>query len=139
MTQVVPSKFSLESDYLIPEVHPGRGLAFHKVRLDLSEEQLGGSLSLDPNTCSLDEFGDPATCTRIAINSLDTQLKLIKEKDDERLYDVKAPKYDGPPLRLVTFGNRGQSLRGRLLLLKEDKTIDRIIELHRPAAAQPAS
>lgn len=44
---------------------------------------LGGSatVQLDPNTCAVNEFGDPTICTRMAARSIPVQLKQAKLAD----------------------------------------------------------
>jgi hypothetical protein len=65
----------LTSEYLLPPLET-RLRAFHRV--SLAPGSIGSShydLLLDPNFCSLDEFGEPRGCTRIALFHYSVQLE----------------------------------------------------------------
>ena len=89
-----PHRWNLESLYLPVAASFGAdGPAAHAVRLTLSgvpeAAELNGSLYLDPNTCSLNAFGDREMCTRIAVRSIRvtaTRMRLADPKDLHRLY-----------------------------------------------------
>ena len=132
------------SDYLDPGVKLPDGPAFHQVMLrwDLEHPDADGLLKIDPNACALDDFGDPSLCTLIAAFPQDLRLTLKKEKAGKKLYAVEirprrlppasALPYQSVPLRIVLITPpRRDPLRIRLLVLKNDSTILRIIELHR--------
>ena len=83
----------------------------HTVSLTLDERTgstLTGTLLLDPNTCSLDAFGDREACTRIAVRAIDVELQLVRVVDPaqlgRRLYAVTG---EGLPrdLSLIVRGN----------------------------------
>lgn len=126
------------SSYLVPGVSlPGH--SFHQVSLswDSDHPDAEGSCVMDPNTCGLDEFGDPTICTKMAIAPLEMRLRSIKQKPGHHAYAIECrragePEYAALPLRLVTIAH-GRELQCRLLVLKPDQTIERIIALqHRP-------
>lgn len=83
----------------------------HTVSLTLDERTgstLTGTLLLDPNTCSLDAFGDREACTRIAVRAIDVELQLVRLIDParrgRRLYAVSG---EGLPkdLALIVRGS----------------------------------
>jgi hypothetical protein len=60
----------------------------HTVSLTLSGRTgstLVGRLALDPNTCSLNVFGDREACTRIAVWGYDVELQLVRMIDPARM------------------------------------------------------
>jgi hypothetical protein len=60
---------------------------FRQVMLtaELAGGQGSGVLRLDPNTCSLDDFGDPGNCTRIATAKSQVQLTRLRVVDPQGL------------------------------------------------------
>ena len=127
------------SSYLVPGVSLPQGPSFHRIALhwDRSHPEAEGSCHVDPNTCGLDEFGDPTICTKMALAPLEMKLTLVKHKGRHHAYAVecRAPSsadYAAMPLRLVTIAH-DSGLECRLLVLKPDQSIDRIIDLHHEA------
>jgi hypothetical protein len=127
------------SDYLVPGVPLPSGPGFHQITLswDQSHPETGGSFHIDPNACGLDNFGDRTICTKIAVADSDMKLTLLAEKPGHRAYAIEArphgstASYSELPLRLVTIAAQGNDQpRARLLVVKADQTVDRIIELH---------
>ncbi|MFO0579347.1 MAG: hypothetical protein U1A78_35545 [Polyangia bacterium] len=60
-------------------------LGAHRIHLKLQDTSLGhhkGQMSLDPNMCSLNVWGDPMGCTRIAIRSVNVQTTAMRLHDD---------------------------------------------------------
>ena len=53
---------------------------FHRLTLD---GELGGKgrLALDPNSCSVNEFGDPGVCTKLATLGRDVTFRLVEKAD----------------------------------------------------------
>lgn len=69
-------KFALETCYLHQALEGA-----HRIRIvgSLDEQGTGkGKLTLDPNTCMLDLFGDPTGCTLIGFKDIDISLKRVK-------------------------------------------------------------
>lgn len=126
------------SNYLVPAIILPQGPACHQITLtwDRLHPGSGGSCHIDPNACGLDEFGDRTICTMMAVPASDMKLTLFKEKPDRRAYAMEwrphgsAEPYYAVPLRLVTIAVPGKDPQVRLLVLKPDQTIERIIELH---------
>lgn len=60
-----------------------------------AELEGSGKLFLDPNTCTLNEFGDRTICTRIAVQTVDivvTQLRLADPTGKQRqIFEITAP------------------------------------------------
>ena len=81
-------------------------------------------LLVDPNTCTLNAFGDRDACTRAAVRRHDVRVTLVRVEDPKgrgrRLYQVTGP---GLPraLSLIT------DLTAERALLKID---DEIVPLH---------
>ena len=127
------------SRYLVPGVSLPKGPSFHHVALhwDRSHPDAEGSCLLDPNTCGLDEFGEPTICTKMAIAPLEMKLTQVKHKGRHHAYTIECRSasdadYAALPLRLVTIAH-DSGLECRLLVLKSDQTVDRIIDLHHEA------
>lgn len=70
---------ALESLYLNQPV-----LGAHRLRLTLKPVSLGhqkGLLLLDPNRCTLDLWGDPQGCTKIAVRTVDVEATAMRTLD----------------------------------------------------------
>ena len=124
------------SRYLVPGVSLPKGPSFHHIALhwDRSHPDAEGSCHLDPNTCGLDEFGDPTICTKMAVAPLEMKLTQIAHRGRHHAYSVecRAPGgegYTAMPLRLVTVAH-SSDLECRLLVLGADQRVERIIDLH---------
>jgi len=126
------------SGHLVPGVSLPQGPSFHQIALtwDLRHPEAEGSCHIDPNTCKLDELGDRTICTEMAMPPRDIKLKLTKQKAGHQAYAMEwrlhgsTAEYQEAPLRLVSITSRGEDPQVRLLVLKPDYTIDRIIDLH---------
>lgn len=123
------------SSYLVPGVSLPGGPRFHRIALhwDRSHPEAEGSCHMDPNSCGLDEFGDPTICTKMAVAPLEMKLTLLKHKGRQHAYTIECRSasdadYAALPLRLVTVAH-GSDLECRLLVLS-DQSIERIIDLH---------
>src|ERR1041384_6171096 len=128
-------KVKYVSDYLIPEVRLPQGPGFHQVTLtwDRSHPESGGTLFIDPNSCSLDEFGEPDVCTEIAGGDRAGKLTLFKQKPGQRAYTVESrpqgstSSFAALPLRLVNIAARGKDpARVHMLVLNPDESVERI-------------
>lgn len=100
-------------------------LPAHTVELQLrgaSEQQLEGTLMLDPNTCTVDAFGDRNICTLIATMGIQITLERSTTTDPKgrgrRLYEVRG---EGLPadLRMVVQGRLTESGVERVYLVRE--------------------
>ncbi len=130
------------SNYLVPGITLPHGPGCHQITLTWDRAHPGavGSCHIDPNACGLDEFGDPTICTKMAVAPSDMKLTLLKEKPGHVAYSMEwrthgsTEPYYAVPLRLVTIAAAGtaagKELQVRLLVLKPDQTIERIIDLH---------
>jgi len=126
------------SDYLVPGVALPGGPSFHQITMSWyrAHPEAGGTCQVDPNACGLDEFGDRAICTKMAVAGSDMQLTLFAEKPGYQAYAIGARPYGSTadyaalPLRLVTIAAQGKEpAQVRLLVVNTDQTIARIIEL----------
>jgi hypothetical protein len=66
------------------------GRAVHMVSLLLSGHpdravEISGTMHLDPNTCSLNAFGDREGCTKIAVRSVQVNVNLMRLGDPRHL------------------------------------------------------
>lgn len=126
------------SNYLTPEITLPRGPVCHQITLtwDRLNPGSGGSAQIDPNTCGLNEFGDRTICTKMAVAPSDMKLTLFKEEPGHQAYAMEwrqhgsTDPYYALPLHLVTIAESGKDPQVRLLVLKPDQTIERIIDLH---------
>jgi hypothetical protein len=121
--------------YLIEPISVEGGLGVHELRIVSSKDDPRMvNLLFDPNTCAVDSFGDPTICTRIAIRTLEAKLRLLERVGGRRLFAIEAQGYMGPELRLALLPLRGQrgEFFARLLVMKDDRTIARILNLQPP-------
>lgn len=121
--------------YLIEAINLESGLGVHEVRIVSSKDDPRMvNLLLDPNTCALDSFGDPTICTRIAIRTIEARLRLIERVGGKRLFAIDAEGWMGPALRLALLPLRGQrgQFFARLLVMKDDRNIARLLNLQPP-------
>jgi hypothetical protein len=137
-------KVEYASEYLVPGVALPAGPSFHQVTLTWDRDHPGsvGQFHIDPNSCALDAFGDPTICTKMAVSARDMKLTLIAEKPGHLAYTIETRSlgsneaFAALPLRLVTIAAHGtERPRARLLIVKPDHTVERIIELHEQRAA----
>ena len=126
------------SSYLVPGVVLPSGQRFHRIALhwELDRPEADGSCHLDPNACGLDEFGDTTMCTKMAVAPLEMRLVPGKQKAGHHAYAMECRQageasYAAIAMRVVTIAHGHEPLQCRLLILKPDQSIDRIIELHR--------
>jgi hypothetical protein len=126
------------SNYLVPGVALPEGPGFRQISLswDRRHPEAGGSFTIDPNVCGLDQFGDRTICTKIAISASDMKLTLLAEKPGQQAYTIEARphgstgSYSALPLRLVVIAAPGNDQpRARLLVIDADQAVERIIEL----------
>jgi hypothetical protein len=75
-------RVSVESGYLAAPLGQFRQIT---LTAELANGQGNGVLTLDPNTCTLDDFGDPAGCTRIAVARVPVQLNRLGRADPHGL------------------------------------------------------
>lgn len=131
--------FQCASDYVVQRITLPTGPSFHQLTMawDRDHPEGGGSLQMDPNTCGLDQFGDPTICTKMAVQASDMKLSLLAEKTGYRAYTIavrpygSTAEYSTLPLRLVTIAAQGRERpQLRMLVVNADQTIDRIVEMH---------
>lgn len=87
-----PRDISLKTAYLDPPLHGAHLIALSGT---LGGPRGGvGELVLDPNTCRLDEYGEPTDCTRRALHRVPVRFQLLKPADPPRgqplLYRIAA-------------------------------------------------
>jgi hypothetical protein len=99
----------LDSGFRVSE----EGLAGHTLSLLLSgrldhDTEMAGTLVLDPNRCSLNEFGDPHICTKIAVRQTAVKVVLQRLGDPKHLrrryYEVTGPELPRPLALIVQGG-----------------------------------
>lgn len=118
---------TLESLYL----SAGLFIAGHtarRIRLIFGKQD-SAKLVLDPNTCTLDAYGDPVGGTRIAARTIDVKLAPMQEEGQRKLVNLKGEGLSRPALRLVIVGNGDKPETARLLVLGEEEKITAIVPL----------
>jgi uncharacterized protein (TIGR03067 family) len=96
-----------------------------------------GTLTLDPNAPSLDEFGEAAGRGKPApVVKLDFVLKFAKKGGDRRLYEVRGPQIKSR-LSLVVFRGVMPWGEGRLLVHGEDGKVRYALNLRLPQQPLP--
>jgi hypothetical protein len=128
-------------------VHPFYGVSGNRIRVTIDSEDptKEWSLTFDTNWCQLDAFGEVKTTTLMYCFPWQMTLTLLQHDGERKLFSidahrkgmgpVEAPevKYEGPPLRLVTYTEHHHKRpeRMRLLVLDDHEHIISIIELPR--------
>lgn len=117
-TQPPGQTLRLESLYLNTSVRltndapPARFVSMTLTRM--SQGEMTGTLTLDPNTCSLDAFGERQACTRIAVRAIEVEVRPVSTVDPERagrrIFEITG---EGLP-RELTMIVRGGLQGGRL-------------------------
>ncbi|MEZ4298524.1 MAG: hypothetical protein R3B70_26470 [Polyangiaceae bacterium] len=84
-----------------------------EVKWPLAESTVTAQLGLDPNGCTLNDFGDPAGCTKMAVRMLEVSLQRMRLGDpaglDRRYYAMTARGFpDGCALIVWPDGSRIQ-------------------------------
>jgi hypothetical protein len=105
-TQQASDKLELRSVYLNPPV-----MHAHDITLSLGPEDAHstrqGILRLDPNWCSLDEWGDLKGCTRMGLRDLKvhvTRIRLHDPTGHKRIpFTVESPDFEHEELKLIEF------------------------------------
>ena len=134
------------SDYQLPAVEHLELSTFHRISLiwDPRHLESGGTLTIDPNTCRLDDFGYPTSYTTIAVHQELVKMALHKAEGGKRAYSITrmplspapgtTPVYEASPLRLVTIAEHaGKPMQARMVVLNEEGAVERVIELHHKA------
>lgn len=97
-----------------------------------------GEIVLDPNTCRLDEYGDPAGCTRIAPARIPVQFQLLRPADPRRdqplLYRIAG---DGLPHEFFLVVPLGEAGAYRLVLRDDRQQTVRVVTLESQQQEQP--
>jgi hypothetical protein len=98
------SKIAQQTVYLQKPVQK-----FHRIMVegDLTGD---GKLTLDPNSCNVDEFGETAGCTKIKPTSRKVTFKLEKTEAGRKLYVIEGTEL-GSPLYLVVPTTQGTPYR----------------------------
>jgi uncharacterized protein len=118
---------ALESLFLSTPVRLGGDdrMPAHSVSLRLSgptDAEMEGTLHLDPNTCTLNAFGDPEICTLIATFGIEVELERLRLADPSgqgrRIYGVRGEGLP-PELRMVVQGQLAGGRIERAYLLLE--------------------
>ncbi|QRN97777.1 hypothetical protein JRI60_01435 [Archangium violaceum] len=124
-------RLEFETPYQVTSLPLSNGQAVHRIAISANGDAV--QVSLDPNICQLDAFGDTTACTRIAIRVFEAKLSLLEERDGRRLFALK-PQSDGEPaLRLVLNpARKGHAASARLLVLDAAGAIKAVVALEQP-------
>lgn len=128
----------LETGYLVEPIALPGGASIHHIQI-VSTGKDGSPqvrLTLDPNRCTVDSFGEPKACTRMAPLHIDAELSVVEECDGKQLLAVKF-KGKGPALRLALLplcvGGKEATV-ARLLVYGENGEITAILPLQGSSA-----
>ncbi|MCY1074523.1 hypothetical protein [Archangium lansingense] len=131
-----PFDLELETPYQVTPLPLSNGQAVH--RIAISANAGAARVSLDPNICQLDPFGDTAGCTRIAIRMFEAKLSLLEERDGKRLFSLEPLRAEEPALRLVLHpARKSPAVSARLLVLDAAGAIKAVVALEQlPSTSQ---
>jgi hypothetical protein len=120
----------LTSDYLLPpldtEMHFAYGVTITKVAGKSGVHRL----TLDPNSCILDDFGRTLGSTLMADLEFEVTLVHLATTQNEALYELTSPERLPGRFRLVI--RHSTPCVARLLTLDQDGQISQIVHLHAP-------
>ena len=126
-------EISLQSAYL---EQPLDGARFIGLAGTLGADGGGGEISLDPNTCRLDEFGNPTGCTRRAVRRLPVRFQLLKPADPAQgqplLYRIAAEGLDAE-FFLVAPARKSGSYR---LVARDRGATSRVVTLEQQTSQE---
>lgn len=135
-------RLHLESTYQHSPVDLGLSSGFHGIEVvgRIADGQTV-DLALDPNTCSLNEFGDRVICTAMAVTRIKAKLTQLRRVDPEKLgrsiYEVTAPEF---PKSLQVYLVAPRTDSGyRIVLQGVKSTVVVALEKRGPASAPPAA
>src|SRR5690606_36925093 len=94
----------LTSDYLLPPLDTELHFAYRVTIAQVNGKPGVYTLTLDPNSCILDDFGRQLGCTLMADFEFEVALELLASGDDELLYDVTSRQSLPARFRLVFRG-----------------------------------
>lgn len=131
-------EYSYATSYLVDPIairfEDGSDRLVHRCELTMDVNAGGGSgkLILDGNTCELNEFGDPTSCTEAAYPPLKVKFHRVKLADPggRKLYTIEADSVSNYGMRVVVPRLPIGRAAARLLLMsKDEKAILQIITL----------
>ncbi|WP_437915032.1 hypothetical protein WME73_05825 [Sorangium sp. So ce302] len=97
---------------------PGRKVYRILVNVDPTKpDPLRGEVVLDPNTGTLDQFGDSQPSTKIALERYRMELPMVATGGGKALMDVRYTEGAGPKLQLVSVSNPLDANQPQLRLL----------------------
>lgn len=106
----------------------------HTVSLRLSgssDAEMEGTLGLDPNTCTLNAFGDREICTLIATFGIEVEVERLEVDDPadlgRRIYSVRGENLP-PELRMVVQGQLRPGRIERAYLLLEGQLVPLFVD-----------
>jgi hypothetical protein len=129
------TKLFLKSAYLAKAIGGG---GVRQVFLQVALDHKGGKglLTLDTNTFTLNEFGDPTTGTLVLVRPINVSLKALEAEDPakegRRLYEIQGAPVGGR-LLLVVPGKRARPYR--LVSQGQDGAVQQVVPLEPYAPA----
>ncbi|WNG45410.1 hypothetical protein F0U60_15840 [Archangium minus] len=128
------SRLDLETPYQVTALQLSNGYSAR--RISIVTDMGAAQVTLDPNSCSLDSFGDTTICTRIGTFTFEATLTLLEERDGRQLFALEPRDADMPSLRLVLNPEQhGHAVSARLLVLDAAGAIRGVVALEqRPSA-----
>ncbi|MGK3994121.1 hypothetical protein [Sorangium sp. So ce1024] len=133
----------LETGYLVEPIPLPRGIATHQIQI----ETIGGTdgeqetsrvrISLDPNRCTVDSFGEAKACTKVAPIHLEADVELLEECDGKQLLAVKFAGGNGPAVRIALLplcGKGHEGIVARLLIFGEKGELSAIVPMQGTSA-----
>jgi hypothetical protein len=122
----------LETGYLLEPIALHDGLQIHQIQITAIARE--GSpcveISMNPNRCTLDSFGEPKVWTRMAQIRFEATLELLEECDGKQLFALK-PAGQGPVMRLSVLPPcfAWQAPVGRLLIFGDSGELKVLLPL----------
>jgi hypothetical protein len=118
----------LTSEYLLPPLDSELHFTYRVTIANVSGKPGVYLLTLDPNSCILDEFAQPLGCTLMANFEFEVSLEHRASKGCESLYELSSRQRLPARFQLV-LGEQGQRCPARLLTLDADGQVTQVIHL----------
>jgi hypothetical protein len=129
LSDPAPKIRRLTSEYLLPPLDSELHFTYRVTIANVNGKPGVYVLTLDPNSCILDEFGQPLGCTLMANFEFEIGLEQRASKGCESLYEVTS-RQRLPARFALMLSDDAHRCPARLLTLDTDGQITQVVHLH---------
>lgn len=139
LSQPTPNIRRLASDYLLPPLDSALHFSYGVTIANVNGKPGQYVLSLDPNSCILNEFAQPLGCTLMANFEFEVGLEHRASNGRESLYELTSSEPLPARFALVLSDEPSSRCPARLLTLDDEGQITQVVHLHEVSdACSPA-